>query len=224
MKLQDWFLTPQGIRALKAEKRLVHRFLMSVRPNDVLQIGGPLNDNLIASAQILRSFFLNTEKQFESHKPYIQAEYDTLPVRSGVMDAVLCVHALERLKAIEPALLDIYRVLKPEGSVVVTGLQRFSIWRLFFRKRSFPSKTHFYSIDHVVHVLTTLGFVVEREQTVCFRLPSQKKRWLFLEMLGQLLLPFMGGVYMIVATKREAGVTPLFESLFSPQHSLRVQT
>lgn len=213
MDLASWFQTPQGKRALKAERRFVARSLVG-RVQNLLQIGGPLDHPLFSKALVARRYFLTNTRLVDASVSVMQAEFDALPVRTASLDVVLCAHALETMTNPRELLQEVYRTLKSEGVIVVMGLHRFSLWRLFLRKQTFPQNTQFYSIDRIARKLCQAGFVLERQQTACFRLPSQKKQWLFLEVLGHLLLPFLGGVYMIVAVKRERCVTPLFDNLF----------
>ncbi|MDP1573982.1 MAG: methyltransferase domain-containing protein [Coxiellaceae bacterium] len=225
MATTDWFSDPSGLRVLDAERLWVERQLATVCRNDFLQIGGPSDDSFIEKSRVMRAFFLAAAPPFSLKTPSIQSRVDALPVRSNTMDIVLSLHTLENVSAIEPAIADIYRVLKPEGVTLITGFQRFGLWRLwdrFLSQALFPKNIHFYSVDYITHILQAQGFVVESQQTACFRLPSQKKGWLFLETLGQLLLPYHGAVYMITATKKELGITPLFEPLFVKKISTRV--
>jgi len=225
MDLTSWLSGPTGTYVLNAERLWVHRQLNTVCRNDLLQIGGPSDDSFTAKSRVIRRFFLASVQPFSQKTPSIQALYDALPVRSNSMDVVLSIHALESAGAIESAIADIYRVLKPEGVTMITGFQRFGLWRVwnrFVRQTLFPANTHFYSVDYITRLLEAQGFVVELQQTACFTLPSQEKRSVFLEALGQLLLPYYGAVYMITATKKEPGVTPLFEPLFVKKISTRV--
>ena len=220
MDFANWLSDPSGVHVLHAERVWVLRQLESVCRNDLLQIGGPNDNSFTAKSRAIRAFFLADAPPFSQDKPSIQASFDAMPVRSSSMDVVLSLHALENVSAIEPAIADIYRVLKPEGVTLITGFQRFGLWRLWNRLVSralFPRNIHFYSVDYITQVLQAQGFVVELRQTACFTLPSHKKRRVFLEALGQLLLPYHGAVYMIAATKKEPGITPLFEPLFSPK-------
>ena len=76
-------------------------------------------------------------------------------------------------------------------------------------EKFFKIDSHFHSVGSLQHALEAVGFDVELQQTLCFRLPFQSKRWLFLETLGQLLFPSSGAVYMITTTKNIEGLTPL---------------
>lgn len=217
MDVTQWLSDPSGLRVLDAERLWVRRQLENIYRNDLLQIGGPSDASFTDSSHVIRTFFVESVIESSLQKQIIQAAFDALPVRSSSMDIVLSLHALEQADSLEAAISDIYRVLRPEGIVMMTGFQRFGLWRLwnrFCKQTLFPKDIHFYSVDHITRVLESQGFTVELQQTACFRLPSQKKAWLFIETLGQLLLPYYGAVYMITATKQERGVTPLFEPLF----------
>lgn len=219
MDFYQWPSSPSGRHILQAETAWITRQLSDVNRNQLLQIGCHFEDNFSHSTQnnpFLRVFYLGEQPRIGLKKPYICAKFDAMPVRSASMDVVLALHALERVKNMNKVVADMHRLLKPEGLLVVTGFQRFGLWRLwhyFFGQKLFPRHTHFYSVDHVVNLLESQGFTVMQQQTACFQLPSFKQKR-FVETIGQLLLPYCGAVYMITAIKKERGVTPLFEPLF----------
>lgn len=195
---------------LQNEKIVLDRVLKTSRRNDLLQIGGPSDGSLIENVRASRAFFLNRQEPFCRQKPCVQSALDEMPIRTESMDIVLCVHALEHMRKCDEVLQEIFRILKPDGKVVLCGFNRWSVWRLFH-----PAKvTRLYSVNTLKRALQSVGFDIELQQTLCFWPSARGRKRAALETFGQFLLPYSGAVYMIVAKKNVEGMTPLFESVW----------
>jgi SAM-dependent methyltransferase len=225
MDYLTWFNGLAGQWAIKAEKSFLDQSIRDCRRNDVLQLGAVPSLQWISREQVTRFYLLDPLFLDETIKTNIQSPFDLLPIQSESMDLVFCAHALERVTDTAALLEESYRVLKPEGKMIVVGLHRWSIWRLcnLFRCQKIMPTVAFHSIDKIVLQLQRLGLLVELQKTACFQLPTHKKQSAVLETLGQFLLPSLGAVYMIVASKKEVGVTPLFDRLLARKTSVLVE-
>lgn len=56
------------------------------------------------------------------------ADETRLPMMDAVFDRVLIVHALEETNAMRPLLREVWRVMAPEGRLVVIAANRWSLW------------------------------------------------------------------------------------------------
>ena len=201
MHRQKWYEKPRGMTILQDEKALLDRILKTMRRNDLLQIGGPHDDRFIENTRVTRAFFLDSSYQRSHQITYVQADLDCFPIRSESMDVVLLIHALEFSHNPNATLQEAYRVLKPNGSVIIFGFNPWSLWRLW----SLRTRT-LYSPQKIRKKLLGLGCAIELHQTLCFYPQFQ-----WAEMLGQLLFPYFGTVYAICAVKNMLCVTPLAE-------------
>ena len=210
-----WFQKMPGLLLFSEEKAMLDRVFENRRGNDLLQIGGPDDPRLIENARVFRTFFLDTKKHAHHSKPFIQASIDCLPIQSESMDIVLCTHQLEMAKNPKDILQEVYRILRPNGQLIIVGLNRFSLWQLLSRENN-QMKLH--SVAKIKRYLRKTNFDILMHETGCFRPPFKNiemaKSFLFLETLGQFFLPYAGAVYMLVATKNIPGMTPLLVSNF----------
>lgn len=223
MSNQDsWYRQMPGLMVLTDEKAWLDRVLENERGNVLLQLGGPFDSRLTESARASKVIFVGSSIRINNSKPVIQANADELPIDSDSVDLVLVMHVLESTKNAEQVLEEAHRVVKPNGKIIVFGLNRFGVWnalRFLTRNYFFPFKEKCFSMGKVKRVLRALDCDITIQQTFCFRPPfataARAKRWLFLETFGQFFFPYFGSVFMVVAIKNVEGMTPLIDELWA---------
>ena len=219
MILRDaWYRQMPGLMALAEEKAVLDRVLNGHRDRILLQIGGPNDARLIEHAHASHIIFLDTLYRTHHEKPYIQSALTQLPIDSDSIDTVLVMHALELSRKPELVLQEVYRILKPGGTMIISCFNRWSVWNLLHhmkRKKIFPGVGRCYSLSAIKKWIRATDAEIIVQQTVCFRPPFLRhdgaKRWLFLETLGQMIAPFFGAVSMVTATKKVVDMTPLID-------------
>jgi SAM-dependent methyltransferase len=132
------------------------------------------------------------------------AEETRLPFMDAVFDRVLLVHALEECDAAHALLREVWRVMAPEGRVVVIAANRWSLWAQ-------SDATPFghgrpYSRTQLATLLSDSMFEPVVSARALYAPPS---RWPPLvraadafERVGELLWPAQGGVVLMEAVKR----------------------
>ncbi len=213
-----WYRQMPGLMALSEEKKVLDRVLKNHRQTILLQMGGPGDARLTEAASASQVVFLDTHYRTHHEKPYIQADHSQLPIESDSIDTVLMMHVLELSQHPQAILEEVHRILKPGGNMIICCFNRWSVWNLMHRlgrKKVFPKAGHCYSLSAIKKQLRTLDCEINVQQTVCFRPPFRKqaamKQWLFLETLGQMLMPYCGAVVIVMATKKVVDMTPLID-------------
>ena len=107
----------------------------------------------------------------------VKAVGEALPVRDSCLDYALMVTTLCFLDDVVSTFREVYRVLKPGGSVVVGFIDRESVLGRLYRKRKaenvFYRVAEFYSVDEVVSLLREAEFrEFEFTQTIFRSLPE----------------------------------------------------
>jgi len=221
-----WFREMPGLMILNEEKAVLDRILKTMRGNDLLQVSGSSDGRLISQARVLRSFFVDNYCHGQNTRLFIQADFHCLPVQTESMDIVLLMHTLECSKTPEAVLEEAYRVLRPNGQLIIFGVNRWSLWqlsRLWTRRKLFPDIKKYHSVAKIERLLHENDFEIMQQQTMCFRPLFKNKAlahtFLFLEALGQFFMPYCGGIYMIHVTKNIPGMTPLVAQNIYPAQS-----
>ncbi|WP_231623925.1 class I SAM-dependent methyltransferase [Neisseria sp. 83E34] len=159
--------------------------------------------NLLEGHHVIRSGY-----DFE-----MEAEYSAWMADS--LDLLLMPHVLECCDAYAVALAEAYRALKPEGRMVLTGLNPHSLWQFSgcFDGKRLPEKSKCLPLPELKHVLSDLGFMIESGRFMVYRPMIQNKQALraleFMEAAGDRWWPHAAAVYGLVLVKRELGMHPL---------------
>lgn len=149
-----------------------------------------------------------------------------LPFPASSLDLVVLPHTLELSADPHQVLREVERVLRPEGRVVVSGLNPASLWglkqgrarlarrlgisALGVNELYLPDAGDFIGPWRLRDWLRLLGFEVESERFGCYRPAVQTDKWLqrnaWMDRAGARWWPIFGAVYFTVAVKRVRGV------------------
>ena len=175
---------------------------------NAVQIGLPAHAFLRAS-RISYRFDLDT-----LGPATLLSEAFALPLASASLDLVVLPHVLEFSRHPHEVLREVERVLVPEGSVLISGLNPFSLFGL---RRALsrsavrqPWCGHYYSAARIRDWLTLLGFDLQPGEFGCHAPPVNSLKWRqrfsFMDRLGQRWWPVCGGVYILHGIKRVQGM------------------
>ncbi len=216
-----WFDSPLGKYLQQEEQQLYDQAIVNFFGFDALQMGCPHMD-LLRNSRIARRYKAS-DSQCSVLAVDLECCDDFLPFADTCLDLLLLPHRLEFSERPHQTLREAERVVIPEGHLLISGFNPFSLWGLkhAFRNiisgrcatKSFPWDGKFIGLGRIKDWLTLLGFEIVSVQTCCHIPPFEKKRWqrrfAFMNRLSPRWMPFMGGVYFIVAKKRVAAMTPL---------------
>lgn len=216
--LRAWFTSWPGRAVFAAERAALEEFLPNLFGYYLLQVGS-LCDPQALSASRIRSRVWVTEAHpgFDGECTSVVGSPQALPFAADSVDVVVLQHVLEFQDSPHEALREAERVLVPEGHLVLAGFNPFSLlglWRAAERGRAgSPWSGRFVSPARVKDWLALLGLETTEVRMVFFRPPFSRpgllRRLLRLESIGARLWPYAGGVYVIVARKRVATLTPI---------------
>ena len=147
---------------------------------------------------------------------------EQLPIAGQSLDLLVLPHVLEFSPHPHQVLREAERVLRPEGRLLITGFNPFSLWGL---RRRFgdpeavgPWHGRFIHLTRLKDWLALLGFELAGGRMACYAPPVNRlsvlSRFGFLEAAGDRWWALGGGVYLIHAVKRVHGmrlITPKWE-------------
>jgi SAM-dependent methyltransferase len=206
--LSDWLRTPQGRYVLDWEQASFDRVVADVFGFNALQAGLTECDFLRANRMPLR---LRCDPDGGGG---IRTSLEHLPFAANSLDLVVLPHVLEFEANPHQILREVERVLVPEGQVVISGFNPYSLWgarRLAAgREASFPWRGSYLSVMRLRDWLKLLGFETQLGSFGCYAPAFRDERWLrrwkFMELAGNRWWPIAGAAYMVQAVKRVAGM------------------
>ena len=174
---------------------------------NALQLGLPEIDLLAHNRIPLR------QVAGETGKVDVVCDLRELPFAANSIDLVVLPHVLEFHDNPHQILREVERILIPDGQLVITGFNPFSLWgsrRRLDRSGSFPWTGRYLSLPRLKDWLQLLGFEPDRGECGCFAPAVEQARWLErwhpIENIGRRWWPFAGGVYILRAIKRTHGM------------------
>jgi len=228
--LHHWFGSPPGRYLLAWEQERYDELVADIFGYNALQLGMPSLQGLRANRMPHRwlalgepeSQLLQIETPTDALPVSLLAEAVALPFPEGSLDLVAMPHTLELSIDPHAALREVYRVLMPEGRVVISGLNPLSLWglrqwraRLYQRcggggQLYLPDVGEFITSGRLRDWLRLLGFELESISFGCYRPAATSERWLqkygWMDELGARWWPILGAAYVIVAAKRVQGM------------------
>lgn len=233
--LDDWWQTAAGRRLLAWEEACLADLLADVFGFNAAQLGVPQMDGLAANRMPHR-WVVHTHAQSArvqavdgvsaAPAPVLVCDPAALPLPESSMDLLVLPHTLEQSADPHEVLREVERVLRPEGRVVVTGLNPLSLWglrqhrahlyerlglqRLAQRALYLPRAGEFIGHWRLRDWMRLLGLEVETVRFGLYHPAVHSERWLqrfdWMDQKGQRWWPILGAGYAMVAVKRVRGM------------------
>lgn len=205
--LSEWFASPQGQYVLKREQAFFDSSVRDIFGFNAVQLGLPQH-NLLRGSRIPLHIMAGKAAGVQ-----VWLEAEELPFETNSIDLMILPHVLEFSTHPHQILREVERVLRPEGSVIISGFNPLSLWgirRSLGQKKEFPWCGKFISLPRMKDWLALLGFEVCAARFCCYIPPfagsSLLKRTQFLEPEGDHWWSLVGGVYFLQAKKRVPGM------------------
>ncbi len=215
--IRAWWDTPLGQWFLQSEATIVKKCLSSFFGYHFLLLGEPQFIQCVIDSPIHHRIWIHPHTCFHPNSSPIRSRQDKLPLLSDSIDVIYLAHCLEFINNPHEVLRETFRVLIPKGHIIITHFNPWSLWglwRLVMRYiKRVPWDGRSISIVRLKDWLALLGFEVITLQSHCFRPPImnigvwQRLKWL--EKLGSLCWPFLGGGYVLIACKQVIPLTPI---------------
>lgn len=231
-EIKQFYRSALGRLTAQVLSRKLKSFWAEETPSDknIVGIGYPLP--FLERCTHARSFAVMSATQGVTRWPKqgacrtVLTEDHVLPLADASVEKLLLVHAVENADYLRELMHEVWRVLEPNGRVLLVVPSRAGLW-------ADSDKTPFgygrpYSMKQIRTLLHNLQFVVEGHKRALYFFPSHSRLLLSiapaLEFLGELLLPKFGGVTIVEASKQLYNVTPLKVSPIAPPKPVPVWT
>lgn len=215
----DWFEQPLGRSIQANEVDRLRPLLAGLYAVRAVQVGSIGSFDLLESCDAPSRYIVDTlPGRGNEACNQVRAMPEALPFDSKSVDLMVLPHTLDFSDQPHQVLREIERVLIPEGHVVILGFNPVSLWglrRLFARRarRTAPWNANFIGLRRIKDWLELMQFEITGGSMLYYRPPlansSLLDRLFVLDKVGDRWWPLMAGVYLLVARKRVAGLTPI---------------
>ncbi|CAN5384271.1 class I SAM-dependent methyltransferase [soil metagenome] len=215
-EMARWLDTPAGRYVLAWEQAQLDAQVSDIFGFHAIQLGLLPLDSLRANRMPLRIRVATSslEAGIEG-SAQVHASFEELPFASRSVDLLVLPHSLEWSAEPHQLLREAERVLVPEGKLVITCFNPYSLWGLrqqaghWLRRPFLPRSPQLLSLPRGKDWLKLLDLEVEGGKFGCYRPPTGEKgleRSAFMEKAGDRWWPVLGAVYLLVAVKRVRGM------------------
>lgn len=159
--------------------------------------------------------------RWPAHGPsrIVLTEDHILPFADQSIEQIFMVHAIESADYLRELMDEVWRVLKPNGRVVLVVPNRAGLWAKSDRTPFGYGRP--FSMKQIRALLYDAQFVIENDRRALYFMPSHNRLSLWmapmLEKLGEIVMPRLGGVMLIEASKRLYNATPIRVTQTAPK-------
>ncbi len=216
--LHEWLSRPPGKVLAQVEQARMNEILPDLFGYHLLQVGHLGEVDLLGQSRILHRSIIDVDAcGISGLYPKFRGVASMLPVESDCVDVVILPHVLEFDPHRHETLRESFRVLVPEGHLIICGFNPRSLMglsRIARRRRGLaPWHGHFLGVGRLKDWLSLLGFDV-MQVTPCFiNSSTTHQRWLermdAFWRFGNRAASVFSGAYVMVARKRVTRMTPI---------------
>lgn len=215
IELAEWLDTPAGRYVRAWEQQQVDAMVSNAFGYHAIQIGLPHWDLLQANRIPHKVWAHSPDAPYGTRAGRLICEPEQLPFDSQSVDLMVMPHTLEWCEDAHQVLREAERVLMPEGRIVMTGFNPYSLWGL---RESLPGLALQLPVSVPMQVsparlkdwFKLLSFELDRGRFGCYvplcESETWLRRWRFMEHAGDRWWPAGGAVYAIAAVKRVTGM------------------
>ena len=222
--IREWYQTEAGELVSRSVEQQVWQLTACIFGYIAIQVG-----HVFDHCDLLKNCTIGQKVILDGTLPSnFIADPIALPLANDSVDFVVLPHTLDFVEDPHQVLREVERSLVPEGHLLIIGfnpLSFYGLWRVFLtRTKSPPWNANFYGIKRIRDWCSLLGFD-EINLQFCAHLPPFKRiqGWKKMQTLDRMLLKNLthtGGVYIFVARKRIATLTPLKQPWSAPEQIL----
>ncbi|MEO6985740.1 MAG: class I SAM-dependent methyltransferase [Paralcaligenes sp.] len=216
VELEGWLDSPCGQYVKAWEQKQVDGMVANVFGYRAVQIGLPSWDLLSANRMPYKDYTHVVAGSTPScERLSLVTDPENLPFESQSIDLLMLPHVLECSTNPHQILREAERVLIPEGRVVISGFNPWSLWggrvRMPGLEPLMPVAAHLQvSLPRLKDWFKLLSFEADRGRFGCYAPPCLTEKWLqrwaFMDSAGDRWWPVCGAVYVVSAVKRVIGL------------------
>lgn len=218
VELGQWLQTPPGRYAARWEQTRIDEIVGDVFGYNAVQVGlvdWDLLDHNRMPFKVYVSAVALSPDSLVRQRACVLADPAALPFESQSIDLLVLPHVFDCTATPHLVLREVERVLMPEGRVVISGFNPWSLWGarnvMPAMEQWLPSgPASLVSLPRLRDWLKLMSFEVDAPSYGCFVPPVRTDQWLdrfeFMDRAGARWWNVCGNVYVVTAVKRVVGM------------------
>lgn len=207
-KLARWLLyTPVGRYVLRNERIIFNTHVTKIFGYYSIQLGLK-NINFLQGNKISNHYIIGDD---------IIANFAQLPVATNSIDLIVCPRILDFHYNYKEILFECYRVLVPNGKLLISGFNKHSLFTLLGRKQDILKDINIVSLNTLKDDLVDLQFSIKAGQFFCYAPPIDNNATLsklsWIEKVGNRWFPTLSSSYFLILEKNVVSPTIIKPSL-----------
>lgn len=204
--LDDWFLSPQGLRVAKEFENRLSQFNEFLHGEIFLQLGNCGENSWFNGLRYLHKWHLSPYVHYSST---ILSSLTQLPLDRNSIDCILAPLSMEAFNRGENPLDEIDRVLKPMGYAVFIGFNPLSLWGMLMRRKGSGCYGNLggYAVSpfYLQRSMSSRAYIQCHLSTFYHIPPVRTAKWIhrfeFLNLSGRMLALYPAGFYCLIFQK-----------------------
>lgn len=204
-----WWDSGAGRLLLDRARDILPRWIERLQPETVLQLGQPLFWGMPPGTE--RTWVLLNDGAALPPEAYLQVcgACPDMPFAPMRFDLVIVPFCLSRMSDPEAVLDECWRVLRPEGHVLIMdfnpggSLSFMRRWRLWRRDRAWPWRRPFLPLGKLRTLLENQDFILKEGRYFQYTLPGLEKNAQWMELVGDRWWPAGANAYLLLAQRRD---------------------
>ena len=222
-ELHRWTETALGQSLIWDEEQQLRQVLTKLYGPIAIQLGALGFCVFMQSSSAIHHIF-SIDHRIPNNKPLpgtvLHADAEAMPLDAKSVSVLLLPHVLEFSHDPHKVLREAERVLVPEGHLVLVCFNPISCWGirsvlsgLLDQSHTAPWCGRFYRLARVKDWVSVLGFEIISGSTAYYLPPLKssklRSKLSFLQKMGPRWWPMWSAIFILVARKKEFGMTPI---------------
>ncbi|MGC9216031.1 class I SAM-dependent methyltransferase [Acidithiobacillus sp.] len=204
-----WWDGRSGRLLLDRARDMLPRWIERLQPETILQLGQPVFWGLPPGDE--HTWVLLNDGFALPSDEYLQAYgvCEAMPFAAMRFDLVIVPFCLTRMANPQAVLEECWRVLRPEGHVLIMdfnpggSLSVVRRWHLWRRDRAWPWLRPFLPLGRLRSLLEGQGFVLREGRYFQYTVPGLRRNAQWMELVGDRWWPAGANAYLILAQRRD---------------------
>ena len=211
--IDTWYQTQLGQTVLKLEQQQLRVLPRVMFNKNLVQLGATSQSVSGLNMPATHLFLVSTNPSKQCSTNRVQSTFEQLPFPNDSAHTVILPHVLEFQIDPKIILTEAWRILEPDGHLVILGFNPWSLWGLAKQTLNLPDHAKLHSMGKLNYWLAGLNAEIVLKRSFLFAPPFSNLKTIDTlqnsEKALTWLFPNNGGIFLLIAKKQILPLTPI---------------